>query len=238
MRYNNNPADKKAFLEFQRRQLELSRQTENDARKMKIMSNIDRWEGTLPNVLKNAKPGNLPKSVVEIIRSTPLRPPYNKQLVISASNSTVSTFVAYSILYGLIQAGIATPSEIKKTSLLDGYNNINGMFGSRRWKDYFLDKKAKVLLIEGSSKSLTYLGPKGEDQFWKELNDFTRNEDRLVIITYTTDEAEREKDMFIPMLTSDSELNTELIKKSLFIPLLKKEEEEIETKQGKAHQGL
>lgn len=235
LRYNNNPTDKKSFLEFQKRQLELSKQTENQARKMKIASNVDRWEGTLPNVLRNAKPGSLPKSVIEVIRTKPLKPPYNKQLVISASNSTVSTFVAYSIIYGLIQGGIATPSEIKKTSLLDGYNNINGMFESRKWKDHFFDKKAKVLLIEGGSKSLSYLGPKGEDQFWKELNDFTRNEDRLVIVTYQTDEAERERELFVPILTSDSELNKELVKKSVFVPLLKKEEEEIEIKQGKAN---
>lgn len=238
MRHNNNPTDKKSFLEFQKRQLELARQTENDARKMKIVSNLEKWGESLPGALKHARPSFLPRSVIDRIKVTPLKPPYNKQTVISASNSIVSTFVAYSIIHGLIQSGIATPSEIKKTSLLDGYNNINGMFQSRRWKDYFFDKKGKVLLIEGSSKSLTYLGPKGEDQFWKELHDFTRNEDKLVIITYTTDEAERERDLFIPVLTNDTELNKTLVKKSVFVPLADKEEKEIETKQEKAYRSL
>lgn len=238
MRYNNNPQDKKTFLEFQRRQLELSRQTEQEARRMKIVSNLERWELDLPDVLKYARPRNLPKSVIEQIRNAQLKPPYSKQIVISSSNPTVSTFVAYSVLYALIQGGIATPSEVRKTSLMDGYNNINGMFQSRRWKDYFFDKKAKVLLIEGSSKSLTYLGSKGEDQFWKELNNFTRNEDKLVIITYTTDKVENEKEVFISAFANDTEINTSLIKKSNFIRLSDEEEKAIEIKQEEAYRGL
>lgn len=235
MRYNNNPKNRKSFLDFQRRQLELSRQTEDDARKMKIASNVDKWEGILPSTLKLAKPSNLPKTLVQKIKGTSFKPPYEKQILISSSSSTVSTFVAYSVLYALIQGGLATPSEIKRTSLLDGYNNINGMFGSRRWKDDFFDTRAKVLLIEGSSKSLTHMGPRGEDQFWKELNDFTRNEDRLVIITYTTDNVERAKDLFIPTLTNENELNVSLVRKSIFIPLTEKEEEEINNEQKKSY---
>lgn len=238
MRYNNNPKNRKGLLDFQRRQLELSKQTEDDARKMKIASNVDKWEGSLPGILKQAKPGVLPKSLISKIKGTSLRPPYEKQVLISSSSSTVSTFVAYSILYGLIQSGIATPSEIKRTSLMDGYNNINGMFGSRRWKDNFFDKRAKVLLIEGSSKGLTHMGPKGEDHFWNELNDFTRSKDRLVIITYTTDNVERAKDLFIPTLTNDNELNTSLVRKSIFIPLTEEEEEKVDNEQEKAYRGL
>lgn len=202
---------------------------------MKVLSNIDKWEMNLPNPLKSAKPVNLSNTLINKIKATQFRPPYSKQTIITSGSSIVSTYVAYSILYALIQAGIATPSEIRKTSLLDGYNNINGMFGSRRWKDNFFDKKAKVLLIEGGSKSLTFLGSKGEDQFWKELNDFTRNEDRLVIVTYTSDNEEKKKNLFIPLLTNDSELNASLVRKSVFVPVTNEEEKEIEAKQKETY---
>lgn len=238
MRHNNNPKNKKGFLDFQRRQLELSRLTEQEARKARIESNLEKWVDSLPDVLKYARPTNIPKSLIEKIKNIPLKPPYDKQVVLIANNPTVSTFTAYSILYVLIRSGIATPSEIKKTSLMDGYNNINGMFNSRRWKDYFFDEHSKILFIEGSSKSLTYLGPKGEDQFWRELNDFVRNQDKLVIITYTTDSVEKDKELFVPVLTSDTELNKGLIKKSIFVPITAEEEEEIETKQEKAYRKL
>lgn len=235
MRHNNNPKNKQRLMDFYNRQQELSRKTEDDAKKMKVLSNIDKWEMNLPNSLKGAKPANLSSSLIKKIKETQLKPPYTKQTIITSGSSNVSTYVAYSILYALIQAGIATPSEIKKTSLLDGYNNINGMFGSRRWKDDFFDKKAKILLIEGGSKSLTFLGSKGEDQFWKELADFTRNEDRLVIITYTSDSEEKKKSLFIPLLTNDNELNTSLVKKSVFVPITNEEEKEIETKQRETY---
>lgn len=238
MRPNNNPKNKKSLLDFQRRQLELSKMTENDAKKMKIESNIEKWEDSLPKVLKIARPNSLPKELLEKIKTVNLKPPYDKQILISSNNPTVSTFASYAILNGLIRAGIVIPSEIRKTSLLDGYNNINGMFNARKWKDYFFDKKAKVLLIEGCSKSLTYMGPKGEDQFWKELNDFTRTREVLVIVNYNTDDVEKEKALFIPALTNDSELNSSIIKKTAFIQISEKEENDIETKQAQAYRSL
>ena len=101
------------------------------------------------------------------------------------------------------------------------------MFNSRTWKDYFFDNDAKVLVIEGSSKALSNLGSKGEDQFWREILEFTKNNDKLVIITYTTEPEERKKDVFIPFLTSDKTLNFRLIKNSLFVNINEDEEGEM-----------
>ena len=122
--------------------------------------------------------------------------------------------------------------------MLDGYNNINGIFSARKWKEYFFSHDAKVLLVEGGSKSLTLLNSKGEDQFWRELIEFTRNNDKLVITTYATDEKERSKDIFIPSLTGEAELNYRLIKKSVFIPLTEEEEKEIRSEQEKVYRSI
>lgn len=235
MRPNNNPKNRRGLLDYQKRQLELSKKTANEAKKRIIQSNVEKWRSYLPEVLKIALPKNLHQLTIDKIKKIQLKPPYYKQIIINASEPTKSTFVSYAIIHALLQVGQVTPSEIKTTSLLDGYNNINGMFNARKWKEYFFDPKAKVLLIEGGSKALTLLASKGEDQFWRELLEFTRNNDKLVIITYTTDEKEREKKVFIPLVTSERELNSRLIKKSAFISLTTDEEEKINNEQAKTY---
>lgn len=235
MRYNNNPGNKEKYLSFQRRQLELSRKTAEDARKAKIVSNLDKWNILLPETLKMAKPNALHPNTLNKLRDINLKPPHEKSIVISSEHSASSTFTAYTIIYVLIKMGIVTPSQIKTTNLLDGYNNINGMFQSRQWKDDFFSKDARVLLIEGSSKSLTSMAPRGEEQFWKELQEFTRAKDKLVIITYATDDKEKNKGLFIPDFTNDKSINTDLIKNSVFIPLTEDEEEKIKIEQRKAY---
>lgn len=238
MKANNNPKNRKGLLDYQRRQLELSNITEGEARTRRIQSNIDKWVGLLPQGLKTALPKNLHKTTVDKIKNTPLRPPYDKHIIISAEDITTATFTSYAMLYALIQGGYATPSQIKTTSLLDGYNNINGMFSARKWKEEFFDPNSRVLLVEGGSKALTMLGSKGEDQFWRELTEFTRNNDKLVIITYATDEEEQKKDVFIPALTAGSELNFRLIKKCVFVRLTENEEEEIKIEQKRAYKSI
>lgn len=238
MKAKNNPKNRRKLLEHQRRQLELSNITEKEAKQRRIHSNLDTWVNSLPKTLKAAVPEKLHKLTIEKIRKTPLKPPHDKHIIISAEEITASKFVAYTILYALIQGGITTPSEIRTTSLLDGYNNINGIFSARKWKEYFFSHDAKVLLVEGGSKSLTLLSSKGEDQFWRELIEFTRNNDKLVIITYATDEKERSKDIFIPSLTGEAELNYRLIKKSVFIPLTEEEEKEIRSEQEKVYRSI
>lgn len=231
MKYKNNPQDLNSYVAFQKRQLELAKKTEKEARKSIIEANLETWINHLPLHLRDAKPKNLNKEVLKKISSANLNKSFEKRLIISSSINADATFTAYSIIYGLISVGIVTPSEIRKTNLIDGYNNINGMFKSRDWKDYFFDYKAKVLLIETSSKSLTLMGPKGEEQFWKELDAFTINNDKLVIVTYNTDKEEESKNLFIPLITSDTEMNTKIIKKSVFIPLSQKEKTEDEQRE-------
>lgn len=235
MKYKNNPKNKKSLLDYQKRILELSQRTQDEARKRRIMANVEKWEENLSGDMKRAIPKNLPETVIEKIKKTPLSPPYEKYLVVSGKDVLTTRFTSYAIIYALIKKGLVTPSEVKKTDILDAYNNVNGMFQSRRWKDYFFNDSAKVLLIEGSTKALALLGSKGEDQFWREILEFTRNSDKLVIITYSPEDEEIEKGLFIPSLTSDKQLNYRLIKKSLFINLNKKEEEEIKIEKAKTN---
>lgn len=230
-RPNNNPKDRQSLLDFQRRQLELDGETKMRAKQEIIKGNISNWRERLPKSLLNALPENLDKDTQEKIRNSNLQPPFTKRILISGKSSPVMSFVSHSILHWLLKMGIVTPSQIKRTSVLDGYNNINGMFTSRKWKDDFFSSNAKVLVIEGCSKALTYLGPKGEDQFWKELDDFTRNNDILVIMNYTRDDSESKA--FIPALVNENDYNKSLVFKSTFINLTEKEENYIESKQGK-----
>ena len=227
MKPRNNPKNVQGFIDYQRRQLELARQTENDARQRRIESNLEKWTHSLPSELRNATPNRLPKSVIEKVKNTYLKPPYEKFTIISSEDLASSRFVSYSIIHALLKGGIITPSEVKTTDIMDGYNNINGMFNSRQWKEYFFDNNAKVLLIEGSSKSLALLGSKGEDQFWREILEFTKNNDKLVIITYSTNEEEQVKDVLVPFLTSDKDLNFRVLKKSSFVRMNRSEEREM-----------
>lgn len=227
MKPKNNPKNMRGLIDYQRRQLELSNKTETAARKRRVQSNLEKWTNDLPSELRRAVPGNLPKSVIEKVKNTHLKPPYEKYTVISSKDLAVSKFTSYAIIHALIQSGYVTPSEIKITDVMDGYNNINGMFASRQWKDYFFNSNAKVLIIEGSSKALALLGSKDEDRFWREIIEFTKNNDKLVIITYSTDVDEQEKEIFVPFLTSDKTLNGRILKSSLFVRLTKDEEGEI-----------
>ena len=227
MKPRNNPKNVQGFIDYQRRQLELARQTENDARQRRIESNLEKWTYSLPSELRNATPNRLPKSVIEKVKNTYLKPPYEKFTIISSEDLASSRFVSYSVIHALLKGGIITPSEIKTTDIMEGYNNINGMFNSRQWKEYFFDNNAKVLLIEGSSKSLALLGSKGEDQFWREILEFTKNNDKLVIITYSTNEEEQVKDVLVPFLTSDKDLNFRVLKKSSFVRMNRSEEREM-----------
>lgn len=227
MKPRNNPKNVQGFIDYQRRQLELAKQTENDARQRRIESNLEKWTHSLPSELRNATPNHLPKSVIEKVKNTYLKPPYEKFTIISSEDLASSRFVSYSIIHALLKGGIVTPSEVKTTDIMDGYNNINGMFNSRQWKEYFFDNNAKVLLIEGSSKSLALLGSKGEDQFWREILEFTKNNNKLVIITYSTSEEEQVKDVLVPFLTSDKDLNFRVLKKSSFVRMNRSEEREM-----------
>lgn len=235
MKYNNNPKNRQKYLEYQKRQLELSKQTAEQSKQSKIESNLDKWNIYLPDTLRIAKPKMLHEETLGKLRVIDLKPPHEKSIVITSEHTASSTFTAYAIVYALIKMGVATPSQIKTTNLLDGYNNINGMFESRKWKDDFFSKDAKVLLIEGGSKSLTSMAPRGEEQFWKELQEFTRSKEKLVIITYVTDDKERSRDIFIPDFTNDKSINTDLIKNSVFIPLSEVEEEKIKIEQRKTY---
>lgn len=238
IRANNNRKNKRGLLDYQKRQQELSRLTDNEARKYRVEANLELWTQSLPPQFQNARPDKLHKDTIEKIKDTSIRPPYDKFIIITAKDATVATFTAYTIMYALLQKGVMSPGEIKVTSTMDAYTNIHGMFNARYWKDTFFDKKGQLLSINGTSKALTKLGSKGEDQFWRELVEHSINNDRLVIITYITDSDEREGELFIPLITSNKELNTKIIKKSLFIKLTNKEEEEIKNEQRKLFEGL
>lgn len=238
MKPNNNPKNRRGLLEFQRRQLELSNLTENEARKRRISANLDRWVDFLSPDLKNAVPQKLPKSLIDKIKYTSLKQPYDKFTLISSDEIETSKFTSYAIIHSLMKNGYVTPSEVKITDIMDAYNNVNGMFGSRQWKDYFFGDNAKLLLVEGSSKSLSLLGSKGEEQFWRELLEFSKQNEKLVIITYIVDKMEKDKGTFIPLLTNDSELNSRVLRKSTFVKLTTEEEGEIKIEQRKTNESL
>ena len=228
---NNNPKDRESLLKFQKRQLELDRITKDRARKETIKDNVAKWVSLLPNHMKNANPSNILPETLEKLKNLDLRAPYEKKVLICGKNPNHLKFLSNVIVFALINSGKATPSQIKRTSLIDGYNNINGMFASRNWKDKFFNRNSKVLIIEGCSKSTAYLGMKGEEQFWRELDDFTREQDILVILQYTTEQEELEKEILIPTISADDRFNKGIIMSSTFLKLTENEEKNIETKQ-------
>ena len=234
MKPNNNPKNRRTLLDHQKRQIELFEMTEKESRQRRINSNLDAWiNKRVPEDMKSAVPSKLHEKTVSKIKNAPIRAPFNKHIIISGEDVTNARFTSYALLYALVRGGIVTPSQIKITDVLEAYNNINGMFGARGWKEDFFEDGAKVLVVEGVSKHLTRLGSKDEVRFWRELTEFTKNNDRLVIVTYAKDSEEAEKNVFIPLLVGEPELNTRLIRKSMFIPLDKDEEETIENEKRK-----
>lgn len=228
---NNNPKDRRSLLEFQKRQLELDRITKEKARKETIKDNLAKWVSLLPSNMKAANPANVLPETLEKLKNLNLRAPYEKKVLICGNNPNHLKFLSNVIVYALIKSGKATPSQVKRTSLIDGYNNINGMFASRNWKDKFFNRNSKVLIIEGCSKSTAFLGMKGEEQFWSELDDFTREQDILVILQYTTEQDELEEEMLIPTISANDKFNRGIIMGSTFLKFTENEEKNIETKQ-------
>lgn len=220
MRPKNNPKNRRTLVEFQRRQLELSKETEADSRKRRIQANLENWEVNVS--MPNAKPKNL-GTLLEKVRKLPLSEPYGKFIVITSDNIKTSKFSAYAIIYGLIQKGQLAPSEVKETTLLEGYNNINGMFSSRKWKESIFNQKTKAVIINGASSELSFLANKGEEQFWRELLEFTQNQDKIVIINYKTNEDEKGKSCFIPELTTEKGLNAKIVKQSSYLFVTKED---------------
>ena len=237
MRYNNNPKNRRALVEFQKRQLELANRTEEEARKRRIAGNLEAWSDKLPDSLKMAKAQTLHSLTIKRIQNA-LKNAKDKHIIITGSESAYPVYVVHTILYELIKMGMVTPSEIRKTSALDGYNNINGMYESRLWKEHIFDNKAKVVVIEGSSRGLIRLGNRGEDQFWRELIEDAKVYNKLIIITYTLDESEMEQEIPIPTLTSEMELNNSIVKNSSFIQLSDEEERKIKHEQEKSYRSI
>lgn len=221
-----NTKNTKSYIEFQKRQLELSRATQSSSQRRKVEANIERWENMTPEWLKSAKPANLPETLKEKFREAKLKPPFEKDILITTQKSSNGLFIAYSLIYGLIQSGVATPSQVKRTSVLDAYSNIHGMFEAKKWKENFFDPEAKVLLIENCSSSYSLTAPRGEEQFWQELVEFNRYQDKIIIITYTKETTEGTT--FIPQLSSNKESNKSIIFKSKFIMVDSEEEEQVE----------
>lgn len=238
MKANNNPKNRRTLVAYQKRQLKLAKETEKKARQRRIKTNLENWIESLSPALKRARPSNLPKETVEDLRLAPFTEPFDKYMIITAKDSTNATFAAYALIYALLRGGHVTPSEIKKTSLIDGYRNISGYYGARKWKEYFFEDDSKVLLIEGASKYLTRLGSTGEEAFWREFIELTRKNEKLVIITYSADEKESKNKTFVPTLTSEPEINSRLVTKSIYAFIKEKEEEEIRNEQAKAYKSL
>lgn len=217
MKHNNNPRDIKAIVDFHRKQLELAERTKMEAKKHRIKSNLETWVESLPGNLKAATPKNIPNigGLQQSLRELKIKAPFNKNIIISSSNNKTSRHIAYSILYAMIQLGEATPLSIKKTNLIEGCANIHGMFDSKRWKDNFFNKNAKVLLVEGVSNDVTSLAPRGEEQFWRELLEFTSDENRIAIIIHNKgDSADN-----INELTNYDNINSSLIKNSSIVKM-------------------
>ena len=181
--------------------------------------------------MKAANPANVLPETLEKLKNLNLRAPYEKKVLICGNNPNHLKFLSNVIVYALIKSGKATPSQVKRTSLIDGYNNINGMFASRNWKDKFFNRNSKVLIIEGCSEATAFLGMKGEEQFWSELDDFTREQDILVILQYTTEQDESEEEMLIPTISANDKFNRGIIMGSAFLKITENEEKNIETKQ-------
>ena len=235
---NNNRKNKRGLLEFQKRQLELAMETEEETRKHRIESNLETWNAWLPEEHRIALPNKLHPKTIEKIKEASIKPPYNKFIIITSKDATTSMFTSYAIAHALLKQGLISPGEIKDTFITDAYSNIHGMFDARYWKSFFFEKTGCLLQINGLSKALTKEGRKGEEQFWRELIEHSRYNNRLVIITYIEDDEENALENFVPLLSSNKFLNNELIKKSLPIKLSNEEEEEIKNEQKRFYKSI
>lgn len=180
----NNPTDIKAYSQFMKEQKETLDRVHEKTLKLRTEKNLSDWNARLAWPWNKADldffQGRNVERIKEMIRTKDL-----SHMVMSGFQNGGKSFFTHAVIKEMIKAGIVSPSEIKWTSVREGVNNINGMFNSRQWKDDFFTKNAKILVIDGCSMDFTNLDNKDNDRFWRELIEFAREANRLIIINYT-----------------------------------------------------
>lgn len=211
----------KRYIEHYRRTIALANETEEQSRELKKVSNVDRLEYAREDWLKEAKPVNVPRKVGKKIIERDGKNSY----IFSSESAINNKFLAESLVYGLVDKNIVSPYQIKRTTAIEAYKNIHGMYEAKEWKKNFFDNDAKLLVVENCSDSYSNTAPKGQEQFWKELVNFAEGRDIRLIITYSR--GDKEIGDFTPNITGFRDLDKEIMEMAHMVNLSEDESAEL-----------
>lgn len=196
-------------------------------------NNLKGYRDQLPNVYKNATINVLDGTDLAGIPDFKFEEPLGRSIVLVDTDTMHLNYVSHALVLDLIQKGVVLPSEVRRTSAVDGYNKISGMFEARDWKTYFFDNDAKVHIIDGLSYRTLLLGLKGETQFWREIMDFVKGRSKILIVEY-----EIEPGVYLPKIASDPSTKEDLFKMVHMRPLTQKEKENITNEITRTQKGV
>lgn len=214
----NNPTDMDAYREYMRQErLELQK-LEKEKEIKRLKKNLEDWTESLDWPWNQADLRFFQGRPVEIVNEE-LKHGKLRSFVMLGGANRGKTFLTYAVVKRFLQMGLVTPSQIRRTTVREAASNINGMFQSREWKDNFFSKDAKLLIVEGASREQSQLSDKSIERFWRELNDFCKQTEAKVIITYLTDEEETNKINILPVLTIDNKFNLKFLQTMKFLEI-------------------
>lgn len=214
----HNKGDSKKYEEYLNEQKKLIQNIEKQRYQTIVNENLKKWDILIGSPWNKA---NLNLFNNEFLQKVKFIKNGLSPVLLQTQNNKSAVILTYSLIRYYIQQGFLTPSEIRFTKIYDAYENINGMFQSRKWKDMFFDEKAKLFVIMGTSKQMTELGKKGDLQFWGEFIEFIKNTDKTFIIIYDIDEEELNKtiDSYIPQLSESRKYNKEILAKANIVQI-------------------
>lgn len=217
MKKKHNETNYKQFLEFKKQQEELAKKANEVLRHERKQVNLAKWKESLPKRFVNFKSSNLTSYVRRDLKKITLSGLPEKYTVFVSDDPLQTMGGIYLLIESLIKAGHVSPSEVKQASLFEGIDNVHGTWEARDWKANFFNEDAKVVIIEGCSPLITKLQSKLEANFWREVMEFVRKKDRILLISYTPEGKELQDENFKPSLSSDRLLNLQLLANSIII---------------------
>lgn len=231
----NTPNYKKFFEEEALRKKQIA-EREQRVRLERMKANLKTFLEDTPDVLVDVSYRMLPDTIKKGIIDLKMKENPDKYILITSGSKVANRMVGHALVRGFIESGKITPNEVRRTSLIEAYDNATGMFTERDWKEYFFDYSAKLVIIDGISASMARLHHRNESQFWREFMEFARQNELIVILMYDTHEADNSHDRVgvIPTLSGIKELNKELLIQSRYLRLSREEEEKLHDEQRKS----
>lgn len=185
---NHNDTDYSSFKDFQKdidarfSKLEVKRE------KVERISNLEKWDKSLPDRWKDAKLNLIKKPVVEKILKA-LAEKSNGSFFLNGESGAGKTFVAYALIRRMIGHGIVSTSQVKMISESVLFNWVSRGFAGQDQIVTLLNPKYRLYLFDGIG-TLTDKEAEKVSSVWEQILDHIYSNDLSAIFT-SADDLER-----------------------------------------------